>query len=199
MNSSSRALIVASVGWLLLTLTYFAFYYESALSFFRFFVEGALGLMGIGVIGATLIRGVRRKQGSLLAVGVVVAVVALTGWVTPAGAYLGARIKLWREMDGYQRVVDKVAEGASDSDFAYPVSIEPGPPKRIAFSWGGIIDNWRGVVYDPTGEVLKANILDRETWDNRNDPEYASVSRWFGGTLIRAQHLKGDWYLCWFT
>ena len=45
---------------------------------------------------------------------------------------------------------------------------------------------------------MKANLLAPD-WSNRSDPEYASVSMLFGGTLIRAQPIEGDWYLCWFT
>ena len=106
---------------------------------------------------------------------------------------------LLNEKEHYQSVVTEIAAGADDSAFDYPVRVDPGPPRRIAFSWGGILDNWRGVVYDPTGEVMKANILDRKTWPNRDDPDYASVAGLFGGTLVRAQHLEGNWYLCWFT
>lgn len=77
--------------------------------------------------------------------------------------------------------------------------VDPGPPVRVAVSWGGILDNWRGLVHDPTGEAMKAKRLDLETWSNRGDPDDASVAGLFGGTLVRARHLEGDWYLCWFT
>jgi hypothetical protein len=60
--------------------------------------------------------------------------------------------------------------------------VDQGPPVRVAFVWGGILDNWQGIVYDPTGVVLteKGHLL-------------------FGGDLIHARHLWKDWYYCAFT
>ena len=134
----------------------------------------------------------------LAAAGLVVAV-AIVAWLTPAGKSFGAHCKFWREKSSYESIVAQIASGADESAFGYPITIDPGPPRRVAFSWGGILDKWHGIVYDPTGEVIKANILNTETWSNRDDPDYASVAGLFGGTLVRAQHLEGDWYLCWFT
>jgi hypothetical protein len=45
-----------------------------------------------------------------------------------------------------------------------------------------MLDNWFGIVYDPTGIVLteKGRLL-------------------FGGDLVRAERLWKDWYYCGFT
>jgi hypothetical protein len=66
---------------------------------------------------------------------------------------------------------------------------------RVAFLLGGIIDNWTGVVYDPTGEVLKVNGFELfgDEWRE------AKVTQLFGGDMTSARHLKGHWYLCTFT
>jgi hypothetical protein len=32
--------------------------------------------------------------------------------------------------------------------------IDEDPPVRVAFVWYEILDNWTGIVYDPTGAVL---------------------------------------------
>lgn len=53
-------------------------------------------------------------------------------------------------------------------------------------------------MYDPTGEVLKANRF-KADWSNWNDPELASVKDLFGGDLRQARHLWGSWYYCAFT
>lgn len=199
MNRTAKITIACSVGWLLLTLTYFAFYYDQLLSIFTSLVGGALLLACIPLAAIATVVGIKKKIYPLLGVAILVVAVAMVGWLTPVGETFGARFKFWRNMEHYQSVVDQISAGADKSAIDNPITIDPGPPQRIAFSWGGLLDNWRGVVHDPSGEVMKANILDRTTWSNRDDTDYASVSGLFGGTLIKAQHLTGDWYLCWFT
>jgi hypothetical protein len=169
MRRAAKINIACSVGWLLLTLAYFAFYHDKLLSIFTPLLGGALLLACIPLAVTTAIAGIKGKPRLLLAVAVLVVAVAIVGWLTPVGATFGARCKLWREKPYYQSVVAKVAAGADDSAFDYPITVDPGPPPRVAFSWGGILDNWHGVVYDPTGGVMEANILDRTTWSNRWD------------------------------
>ena len=60
--------------------------------------------------------------------------------------------------------------------------IDKGPPIRIGFVWDGILDNWHGIVYEPTGIVLTKR-----------------GERLFGGDLIYAKRLYEDWYYCAFT
>jgi hypothetical protein len=77
--------------------------------------------------------------------------------------------------------------------------VDPGPPLRVAFPQpGGILDNWVGIVYDPSGMVMRANEFkaDRSNWD---DPSLAQVKLLFGGILIRCVHIGGHYYRCWFT
>jgi hypothetical protein len=77
--------------------------------------------------------------------------------------------------------------------------IEPGPPIRVAFRWQlGVTDNWVGLVYDPTGMVMKANAFKRD-WSNWKDPALEPVKRLFGGDIFQTRHLKDNWYLCSFT
>ena len=77
--------------------------------------------------------------------------------------------------------------------------IDPGPPVRIAFYWQrGVIDNWVGLVYDPTGKVIKANKF-KSDWSNWGDASLAEVKGLFGGDLRRAKRMSKNWYLCWFT
>lgn len=75
---------------------------------------------------------------------------------------------------------------------------DDGPPVRHAFFWQrGVVDNWAGVVYDPSGLVAKVN--GSSGWDDLYDPRWSNAVRLFGGTLYHCERLSGDWYLCWFT
>ena len=73
--------------------------------------------------------------------------------------------------------------------------VDPGPPIRVAFVWDGIIDNWYGPVYDPSGKVLEANKF-KSNWD---DPSLADIKKLFGGDMVGCRHLTGPWYFCSFT
>jgi hypothetical protein len=77
--------------------------------------------------------------------------------------------------------------------------IEQGIPLRVAFPWpGGITDNWCGVVYDPSGLVLKARLF-RPDLSNFGDPALRQVRSLFGGDLRSCEPLGGHWYFCCFT
>jgi len=198
MRRQSR-IFAPTVLWLLAVAAYFAFYYDEIFGFLTFLVGGFLILAG-GVVAVLAVgRAIRERSVIGFATAALIFAIGALGWLTPKGKDLGARFKFMREKSEYVSIVAQMTNGGEASGLGHRVTIDEGPPLRVAFSWGGIIDNWRGVVHDPTGEVLKANILDLKSWSNRDDPNYASVAGLFGGTLIRAQHLEGDWYLCWFT
>ena len=104
----------------------------------------------------------------------------------------------------YQRIVADVEHDSSlksgwhtTGDIKYYV--EQGPPIRVAFALpGGILDNWEGIVYDPSGEVSRA----QEAWQLRMKAGRIDLERiltLFGGTLYRTKHIKGPWYRCGFT
>ena len=72
---------------------------------------------------------------------------------------------------------------------------ENGPPKLHAFYWQrGVVDNWSGVVYDPTGRIAEIN--DSVGWDEIRSHDLSDL---FGGTYFRCQNVGGGWYICWFT
>jgi hypothetical protein len=100
------------------------------------------------------------------------------------------RIILQTKAEG--RDIDKL----KISDLAY---IDDGPPVRVSFFWfRGVTDNWVGLVFDPSGDVMKVNQLraEKRKWD---DPKFQGISMLFGGELYHAEHLSGHWYLCGFT
>jgi hypothetical protein len=87
----------------------------------------------------------------------------------------------------------KSASDACNHSFDY--CIDQGPPVRIAFVWGGHLDNWYGVVYDPTGKVLEAT-KSGISWLSWNDHSFTNVKKLFGSGLISAEHLTDSWYFC---
>jgi hypothetical protein len=77
--------------------------------------------------------------------------------------------------------------------------VENGPPLRVAFpSPGGMLDNWCGVVFDPSALVMRANDF-RGDFSNWDDPKLAHVKKLFGGDLRSCRHLDGAYYYCCFT
>jgi len=67
---------------------------------------------------------------------------------------------------------------------------------RIAFEPGGFLDNWSGIVWDPTGQVELARGFDPHT-----GRFYAPdrITKLFGGDLVSCRKLWPDWYDCSFT
>lgn len=136
-----------------------------------------LYLLHAGLVGAWVRPGSLRRRA---ASGVVTAVALLLWWNLDT---VGTRAYWLRHRATYARAVpvirrqDPLPHGGELEGVPYRVD---DPPERIAFPWpGGIIDNWTGVVWDPSGSA---------------PPENA-----FGGQLIHAVHLGGPWYLCSFT
>lgn len=75
--------------------------------------------------------------------------------------------------------------------------VELGPPVRVAFPQpGGILDNWEGIVYDPTGEVLKARGWTEPGTKLSAPPEIVGL---FGGNIVTCSHVESNYYRCWFT
>lgn len=77
--------------------------------------------------------------------------------------------------------------------------VDHGPPVRVAFTQpGGIVDNWEGVVYDPTGAVRAAR-----GWTSvEGRQEFTAppaVRRLFGGDLVACEPIRDAFYRCWFT
>jgi len=98
-------------------------------------------------------------------------------------SFLSMDVRFQLSMSHYERRVAEVLAGrrTKATDIA---GIERGPPDRVAFYWKrGVTDNWVGLVYDPTGDVVNA----------------AACQDFFGGTMTHSRHLTGPWFICWFT
>lgn len=66
---------------------------------------------------------------------------------------------------------------------------------RVAFPLRGILDNWEAIVYDPTGEVLKAEGFTENGKFSAPD----NLKKIFGGDLVFCKNIQGNYYRCWFT
>lgn len=108
--------------------------------------------------------------------------------ITQFGSEIGAYIKFKRHEQEYTQMVNFIVNG-NDANCHYPeCKIDDGPPIRVAFSWGGLLDNWAGICYDPSGEISKAS------------HSYASsIRHLFEGDLVSTSRLQKNWYFCAFT
>lgn len=61
-----------------------------------------------------------------------------------------------------------------------------------------ILDNWCGVVYDPSGLMLDA-CRSRTGPSDLGGPALQEAKMLFGGVLCGCEPLGGDWYFCSFT
>lgn len=124
--------------------------------------------------------------GRCLAVGIAASLVVE---VRASSDEIGVHAYFLRHQSAYQRVLEHVRDSSVPDRGMFAgvdYQVELGPT-RVAFPWpGGIIDNWFGVVHDPSGGVTRA-------------PHDASIRELFGGDLIGVRHLWGPWYLCSFT
>ncbi len=181
-------------------LGYFTFYPDLSELFFFGIVLLHFGLIAANVILIGFGLWLFRKHRGLASVAVVSGVILLFAFYT-FGFGLGENLRFALLRSHYEKRLAVVLEARKEgraitgNDF----QTDKGPPVRIAFYWmRGVTDNWAGLVHDPT-RMLK-DFDDRPDRSREDDSRTADVVRdWFGGTLYRARHMSGDWYLCWFT
>lgn len=115
-----------------------------------------------------------------------------------AGDRMSQLARFYAMKPRYQAIVGSIERGATPAAGTRYI-VEAGPPLRVAFPWpGGLLDNWCGVVYDPSGLVLKVRDL-RPDLSNLGDPTLREVRTLFGGDIRRCEPLGGPWYFCCFT
>jgi len=191
-----RPLTILTILWLLAVILRFAFFFEirEAVGVFLDWAPGLLLLAaGVALAIAWLVSaflGKPRRPLRLLPAIALVAVMILL-WGMHLGPRIGVVARLWRVEKEYLEVISVIQNNPAvdPPECSDPVEVEPGPPLRVAFSWGGLLDNWTGIVHDPGGEVLAANNAERTS----------EITYLFGGTLIHARHVWGPWYFCAFT
>ena len=120
------------------------------------------------------------------------------GWLGASGDRLLFRYRFAHSLGTYERVVASLSAAPRESPAtgAPTFVLDSGPPIRVAFPLpGGILDNWEGVVYDPTGEVLRAR-----GWGPGNTfTAPPAIRSLFGGDLVICRLVRRPYYRCWFT
>ena len=102
----------------------------------------------------------------------------------------------------FQRVVDLVSRGGAEIDGGTTergtrYTVDLGPPRRIAFvTEPGFVDNWSGVVHDPSHAVAWARA---PSWRAGGASVPKEVRELFGGDIVTCRHLSGAFYRCGFT
>jgi hypothetical protein len=97
-----------------------------------------------------------------------------------------------KELAAARQVPERGSSGGVD------FVVDAGPPRRVAFPQpGGIIDNWEGVIHDPSrgldGAVPPAGGV---RGGFSPPPELVRV---FGGSLLACRPVRDHFYRCWFT
>lgn len=117
-----------------------------------------------------------------------------------AGRYVGTMSRLFVNYGHYETIVAKVDAKPEASwyeeDGGVTYSVDLGPPIRIAFNPAGMLDNWSGIIYDPTGDVMLADGFDPVTGKFAAPDKVAKL---FEGDLVDCRHLWGSYYHCSFT
>ena len=117
-----------------------------------------------------------------------------------AGSFLGSFTRLMVNHGHYETIIAKAQASRSmalfEEDNGVTYSTDLGPPVRVAFNPEGLGDNWSGIIYDPTGDVMLA-----KGFNNKTGKFYgpARVTGLFGGDLVACMHLWRDYYRCGFT
>jgi len=117
-----------------------------------------------------------------------------------AGSFAGSLSRLLVNRGHYEAIIKKVQLDPrpewfkEDGNITY--SVDVGPPVRVAFNPAGMLDNWSGIIYDSTGEVMLARGFDPES-GRFFAPD--RITKLFNGDLVSCRHLWGEYYDCSFT
>ena len=118
--------------------------------------------------------------------------------------FLGNETLLITYLQRYRGIIEKVqrepdptaGSGTWQQDRGTTYIVDYGTPRRVAFEPSGILDNWSGIVWDPTHDVMKADGFDAKT-GRFHAPD--RITKMFGGDLVTCRRLGGDWFDCSFT
>ena len=128
-----------------------------------------------------------------------IATVLMVWPLLAGGKFIGNLARLAANQSRYQAIITKAQVDQKPASFeeyrGVTYSVDLGPPIRVAFNPAGMLDNWSGIVFDPTGDVMKADGFDAQGKFFAPD----RITRLFGGDLVSCRHLWGDYYSCSFT
>ena len=165
-----------------------------------------LAILGVALLVSAVNIAKRRMWATQPTINAAIPVGVLTWLVVfwPALSWTGdqvvfrARFAVLRPK--YEQIVNQVGRGnlsieGQFSGIQYFADRREG--LRIAFPQpGGILDNWEGVIYDPSNEVSKAKGWNGGPGNFSAPPNIRSL---FGGDLLKCQHIGGPYHRCWFT
>lgn len=157
----------------------------------------ALILLVLGLLHLRMLR--RVPVAVLLTVALLPAAALL---VTPALHRFATWSAFELRRDEFQAVIDVVESGriprrGRTTARGIPYIIDEGPPRRIAFqTHPGVVDNWSGVVYDPTHAVA-ATMAHSGRDKGVAVPE--EVRELFGGDIVSCRLIDDSFYRCGFT
>jgi hypothetical protein len=147
-----------------------------------------------------LTNGIRRRLiavGSVPVIGILTIALALPAlW---AGDRAGNLSQLAVNYTQYEVIIAQAKQSGGDSKrekHSIAHYIDLGPPVRVAFNQQGFLDNWSGIIYDPTGIVMQADGFDPVSGDFAASD---NITKLFGGDLVNCRHLWGNYYDCSFT
>jgi hypothetical protein len=176
---------------------------------FIFGVPTALIILAVGAI-LCLVRAAKlaipdaTNSSRAIAICVSPALLAVTLMVAlplvRTGNFVGSFTRLFINRGHYEEIIAKAQSARSpvwyEDDAGVTYSTDLGPPVRVAFNPEGILDNWSGIIYDPTGDVMLAKGFDAKTG------KFAApdrVTKLFNGDLVGCNRLWRSYYICSFT
>jgi hypothetical protein len=149
----------------------------------HFFISGLLAFAGVAALVYTASLAVKlRTAREVPALAIVV--VAWLLWVFAPLETAGVHVRFYLDRPAYDAAVLEASQGhVPQCVTAKTCNYQSGSNANLAFPWEGILDNWIGVIHDPSGGVMDA----------------ASAKGIFGGDLLGCEPLHGPYYLCSFT
>ena len=201
-------LLVLPLSCTLFVLLRFLFHHDLIISLWILVFVIDMVIIGLAVISIVqLIITIRKKRNRF-------AGICLTALLTIGGiSYgtdlikdLGLKLRFYRFKSAYSEIVEKVKSETrpqKGNHLGIEYESETDPVLRVTFPWAGIVDNWYGIIYDPSGKIMRYNESDPkfpgQGPEVPKDKELSQIRMVFGGLLYKAEHLGNYWYLCWFT
>lgn len=179
--------------------------------FLLFIISAPVALVALLTGGLVLfIRGIRLASGETKVrnkvfffgvTPVLVVCTSLIAWpLLASGSFLGSLSRLFINRSHYEAIIANVQAHPKpvwfEHDNGITYSVDLGPPARVAFNPAGMLDNWSGIIYDPTGDVMLADGFDTQT-GKFIAPD--RITKLFEGDLVSCRHLWDSYYDCSFT
>jgi hypothetical protein len=163
-----------------------------------------LAIAVVLLVGYVRIAIKERNKKSWTAVASIPGLVVVLMLIAPLITRLVVYAEFAAKLPAYTRIVDAVTKVPSSREPLFQPAdevmyyVDKGPPVRVAFPKNGIIDNWWGIIYDPSDAVAQARGWNFDTGAQvfTAPPEIRTL---FGGDLVSCWRLYRHYYSCSFT